>query len=108
MSQILAVKPARGRIVHLHLPDYQPSTSRERSLKNKVAMCGHAIWPNGDPLVPYLPVPLREALEWTSLAPSVTDPRPTWSWCRPCIGHAVDVHGMQHAVLAEIAGGESS
>jgi hypothetical protein len=47
--------------------------------------------------------PLREALRWTSVAPSETDPRPTWSWCRPCMGHVVSARGLQDFVLTYIA-----
>jgi hypothetical protein len=107
--EIFAVKPPRGRIVHLHSPGYQPSSSRERPLRDREAMCGVAIWPNGTPPMEHSLVPLTIALRWTSLAPSETDPRPVWAWCRPCIGHVVTAYGMQHEVLTALSvrGGES-
>jgi hypothetical protein len=70
--EIFAVKPPRGRIVHLHSPGYSLT-------------------------------PLAIALRWTSLLPSDADPRPTWMWCKLCMGHVVAVHGMQHEVLAAVA-----
>lgn len=100
---IFAVKPPRGRVVHLHSPKYQPSEARPRPLKDREAMCGAAIWPNGTPPMEHSLTPLAIALRWTSLAPSETDPRPTWTWCRPCIGHVVMVYGMQHEVLTTVA-----
>jgi hypothetical protein len=100
---VLAVKPARGRVVHLHSSGYQPG-EKLRPHADRVALCGYGIWPNGNPVVAYVPTPLVEALRWTSLAPSETDPRPTWSWCRPCVGHVVVAHGMTAGVLAQIAG----
>lgn len=65
-------------------------------------MCGAPIWPNGDPTMEHHLAPLVEALRWTSLAPSDTDPRPSWTWCRACIGHAVDVSGLQREVLSSV------
>lgn len=102
MIEIFAVKPPRGRIVHLHSPGYQPSPLRERPLKDREAMCGTPIWPNGTPPMEHSLTPLAIALRWTSLNPSETDPRPTWSWCRPCLGHAVTVLGMQREVLGAV------
>lgn len=101
--EIFAVKPARGRVVHLHSPGYQPS-DRPRP-HDRVGMCGSPIWPNGVPLKAYVPVPLKDALKWTSLEPSDSDPRPTWSYCRPCLGHVVSALGLQRFVLTYIATG---
>ena len=101
-APIVAVRPARGRIVHLHQADYQPG-ERTRPDAGKVAMCGAAIWPNGEPKREYVKTPLAAALEWTSLEPSDTDPRPAWTWCRPCIGHAVVSTGMARASLLAVA-----
>jgi hypothetical protein len=98
---IFAVRPTRGRVVHLHVPGYQPS-AKERPQRDVEAMCAAPIWPNGDPTLEKALVPLGEALEWTSLAPSPNDPRPSWTWCKHCIGHAVVLHGMAHYVLAAI------
>lgn len=100
--EILAVTPARGRVVHLHSPDYQPGL-RERPLGDRVGMCGIPIWPNGRPLLPRQLVPLADALKWTSLATSDTDPRPTWMWCKACIGHAVVAAGLHEAALGMVA-----
>lgn len=100
--KIYAVKPPRGNVVHLHMPDYQIASTHPRVLKNRQAMCGHAIWPNGTPVMTYEQVPLGDALKWTSLAPSEEDPRPSWRWCRNCIGHAVELHGIQWMVLDHV------
>lgn len=105
--EILAVTPARGRVVHLHSPGYQPG-ERERPLGDRVGMCGIPIWPNGQPLLPRQLVPLTDALKWTSVAPSDTDPRPTWMWCRACIGHAVVALSLQDGVLGSVASEMSS
>lgn len=65
-------------------------------------MCGTPIWPNGTPPMEHSLTPLAIALRWTSLNPSETDPRPTWAWCRPCLGHAVTVLGIQREVLGAV------
>jgi hypothetical protein len=101
-AQIYAVKPPRGNVVHLHLPDYQLSNDHPRVLKDRQAMCGHGIWPNGQPQMTHELVPLADALTWTSLAPSTSDPRPSWRWCRNCLGHAVEVHALQARVLHDV------
>lgn len=101
--EIFAVRPPRGRTVHLHSPGYKPSDFRERPLKDRVSMCGTPIWPNGTPPLEHSLTPLPIALRWTSLAPSESDPRPSWTWCKPCLGHVVSALGMQHAVLSEVA-----
>lgn len=72
-------------------------------MKDRVAMCGCAIWPNGTPPMEHSLTPLPIALRWTSLAPSDTDPRPAWTWCKPCMGHVVAAYGMQHEVLDAVA-----
>lgn len=48
MIEVFAVKPPRGRVVHLHVPGYQPG-SKDRPLKERSGMCGIGIWPNGHP-----------------------------------------------------------
>lgn len=101
MIEVYAVKPPRGRVVHLHVPGYQPG-SKDRPLKDRSGMCGIGIWPNGVPRLERELVPLVDALQWTSLAPCETDPRPTWVWCRPCIGHLVVHAGMEGVVLASL------
>lgn len=103
MTKVFAVKPPRGRVVHLHVPGYKPSDFRDRPLKDRVAMCGTPIWPNGTPPMEHSLAPLPLALRWTSLAPSETDPRPAWTWCRPCLGHVVSMCGIQREVLTAIA-----
>lgn len=105
--EIFAVKPARGRVVHLHSPGYQPS-DKARPQADRVSLCGSPIWPNGNPPVAYVPVPLKDALKWTSLEPSESDPRPTWSYCRPCLGHVVSALGLQRFVLTYIATGKEA
>lgn len=39
------------------------------------------------------------------MKPSGTDPCPGWTWCRPCVGHAVGLAGLAHEVLTWIATG---
>lgn len=109
MPDVFAVKPPRGRIVHLHVPGYRPGI-KERPLKDRQAMCAAPIWPNGYPAMEHSRVPLPEALRWASLEPSPSDPRPSWVWCGKCIGHLVTLAGMEREVLgAALAkvGGES-
>lgn len=100
LLELFAVKPPRGRVVHLHSPGYQPS-EKPRPHADISSMCGAPIWPNGTPTMEHQLAPLADAMKWTSLAPSSTDPRPSWRWCRPCIGHVVEVYGMQRDVLTE-------
>lgn len=102
MADIVAVRPARGRIIHLHQADYQPG-EKTRPNPADVAMCGAAIWPNGIPKREFVKTPLAEALQWTSLEPNPLDPRPTWTWCRPCVGHAVTSLGLVRASLLAVA-----
>jgi hypothetical protein len=99
--EIVAVRPPRGRIVHLHSPNYKPGP-KERPHADISAMCGQPIWPNGHPKLAYVLTPLADALRWTCLAPSDTDPRPVWTWCRGCIGHAIVANDLQHDVLTTI------
>ena len=44
--------------------------------------------------------PISEALKWK---PTDLDPRPWWRWCRPCVGHAVALCGMEKDVLTRIS-----
>jgi hypothetical protein len=99
--EIFAVQPPRGRVVHLHSPGYKPS-ERERPQRDVEALCAAPIWPNGDPKLERRLTPLTDALKWTSLRPSDTDPRPSWRWCRHCLGHAVTIADVVDQVLDAI------
>lgn len=98
--EIFAVRPPRGRVVHLHSPGYELGDRGEQ--RDRQAMCGAAIWPNGVPKMEHALAPLKTALTWTSLDPSDSDPRPAWKWCRPCLGHVVSVLDLQRFVLSYI------
>ncbi len=99
--KVMAIKPARGSTVHLHSPGYQPS-ARPRPHSDISAMCGAPVF-FGNPTASYENVPLELALRWTALTPSPEDPRPSWEWCRNCLGHVVRAFGLEQAVLNTVA-----
>jgi hypothetical protein len=101
-SLVYAVTPARGLIIHLYQHGYAPS-QKPRPLRDVSALCGHGIWANGKPLMPRHFIALDDAIKWTSLDPSPFDPRPSWSWCRPCLGHLVTLTDQTIAVLERAA-----
>ncbi|GHG97342.1 hypothetical protein ACFORH_42725 [Amycolatopsis roodepoortensis] len=93
MIALFAVRPQRGSVVHLHGPSYRPS-AKPRGV-DRVALCGAPVWPSSHdtPFEDTLSQ-LADAVRWTSMEPSPTDPRPAWRWCRSCTGHALDLAGL--------------
>lgn len=93
-ATIVAVPPAGGRIIHLHLPGYRPG-KRRRSVDDS-ALCGVNVSLR-------FGTPLGEALCWTAREPTPPDPRPRWMWCRHCTGHVVARLGLADHVLTMVA-----
>lgn len=91
MTEILAVQPSQlGRILHLHLPGYQPGRKRRPS-PEAVAMCGINI---GD-----LRISLSSAADLRRIQTGFIRPP---DWCRTCIGHAVLECGLADQVIATL------
>lgn len=97
----VAIPDGHGLILHLHSPGYQPG-GKARSTGDSAALCNYSVFGSQRR---NLLVPLAEGL---NLKPTGTDPRPAWTWCRSCIGHAVSIAGLDAPVLAMIAAVPSS
>jgi hypothetical protein len=93
VAELRAVPPIHGQVIHLHDPDYRPST-RTRSAQHSSALCGYLVNPPG--------VHLGDALRWTSRTPTAEDPRPPWRWCTNCLGHAAVLAGAADDVLRAV------
>ncbi len=104
MSMILAVAPSfMASKIHLYAEGYQPGAKRRGDYRRsayRMSLCGHGRI--GDDAVM---VPIAQALAelWTNRRPGPQDPRPQWSWCRNCIGHALDLAGLTRVALDHLA-----
>lgn len=98
---ICAVRPPRGTIIHLHDPDYNLSDARPRGTREGSALCNAVLWSRGYPAerLNERLASIPDALEWK---PAEFDPRPWWKWCRPCLGHAVAIYGLERDVLTRV------
>lgn len=100
---IYAVRPPRGQVIHLHDPEYNLSESRPRVAGGAgSALCNAGLWSTHYPVekIKDRLASISDALEWQ---PAEFDPRPWWKWCRPCLGHAVVIHGLERDVLTRVA-----
>lgn len=107
---LLAVPPRAGAVIHLLSPGYVPRGSKRPASRTDLdSLCGSfVVFPdNRDQLAP-----LVDALDWT--APhqhhqGCACSKPSWRWCRLCIGHAADaadvVTEILHLILARQAAG---
>lgn len=101
MTEIFAVPLSPfGHFAHLYASGYQPGKKR-RSSGMHHPLCGS----QNAPITIDDVTPLSQALRtWPN--PDVGTPLRgpvSWEWCRPCIGHAVALAGIQREVLAGVA-----
>ena len=95
MTEIFAVKPNLGSVVHLSSPGYEPG-KKTRSIRESCTLCNTGV-------ARAEKVPLAEALTWPNPAPaSLLVPARAWSWCRVCVGHAVAMAGLSAEVLTQV------
>ncbi len=100
MIVILAVAPSwMASKIHLYAEGYLPGR-KARESRYRLPLCGAQRI--GDDAVM---VPIAQALAelWTNRRPGPQDPRPQWSWCRNCIGHALDLAGLTRVALDHLA-----
>lgn len=98
MTDIHAVKPERGNVVHLFLDGYQPGP-KPRPHADASGMCGAPLMSRILDTEPRPTVPLADAIKWGNTKPHRNDPRPAWTWCRPCLGHAATHEGFAHYLV---------
>jgi len=94
VAGLLTALPRGGQILHLYLRGYQPGAKR-RSIRDNASLCNVSV--GRCTLVPFA--------DSLGMKPSDTDPCPRWTWCRTCIGHAVDLASLSTEVLTWIATG---
>lgn len=90
MTEILAVAPQAGAVIHLHVAGYRPG-KKPRSVE-RVGLCNinlHMTDQNTAPLAEALSWPDKTCGCWT----------PGWRWCRTCLGHAATLAGIVDHVL---------
>lgn len=98
MSGIRAVAPSwMASKIHLWSEDYRPGSKR-RSSHYESPLCGQGRIGNDAVMVP-----IAETTGWTDRMPSPQDPRPSWDWCRNCIGHALHLAGLTYVALDHLA-----
>jgi hypothetical protein len=96
VTEILAVAPQAGAVIHLHLPGYQPGAKR-RSIGHCASLCGVLAVTRTTTTAP-----LAEALSWPDTHKDCGCPRAGWRWCRACLGHAATFAGVVDQVLDAI------
>jgi hypothetical protein len=94
MTEILAVHPRGGAVIHLSSPGYQPG-AKTRSCRDVDSLCGVLV--SRQPTAP-----LAEAVSWPDTHKDCGCPRPGWRWCRACLGHAATLAGVVDQVLNAI------
>lgn len=95
MTEILAVHPNGGELIHLYSPGYVPGR-KPRSAETASGMCG--AWISS---VTGRTAPLAEARDWPKKH-SCGAWTPNWRWCRACLGHAAVLVGLAAALVDDI------
>lgn len=101
VHDILAVRPpGTSTVIHLELPGYQPAAARsgKTRLKTEAVLCNAFVKADRSR------VPLTEATGWTA-PPGPGEPHEQWRWCRHCLGHLVELAGLETLVLTTATGG---
>lgn len=93
MTEILAVHPRGGEIIHLVSPGYQPGR-KKRSADASSGMCGGYIGRTEGRTVP-----LADARDWPTTHGDCPVWTPQWRWCNACLGHAAVLTGRAEQVI---------
>lgn len=110
MTDLMAVFPPRGRVVHLFVAGYQPG-AKPRGLA-ETSMCGASVNevtppPVGPSQTGRVHVPLADAVTFEGFAPPPPNApysiqHPYWTWCAPCLGHAVKHFDLTATTLSQL------